>query len=88
MTSGQYSKDFHILFQKSFSNSHSVLYFSLTNEHKIVLLTTKGYYSPKFPSVSVQAYGKEGNPFPTISAVRGNVINETNSNNYGLAISE
>jgi hypothetical protein len=44
---------------------------------------SKSYYNYMFKLIL--ASGNDGNPFPTIpSAVRGNVINQTNSNNYAF----
>ncbi|RZM26855.1 MAG: DUF4249 domain-containing protein [Pedobacter sp.] len=44
---------------------------------------SKSYYSYMYKLIL--ASGNDGNPFPTIpSAVRGNIINQTNSNNYAF----
>jgi len=44
---------------------------------------SKSYYNYMFKLVL--ATGNDGSPFPTIpSAVRGNIINQTNSNNYAF----
>jgi len=44
---------------------------------------SKSYYNYMFKLIL--ATGNDGNPFPTTpSAVRGNVINQTNSNNYAF----
>ncbi len=44
---------------------------------------SKSYYNYMFKLVL--ATGNDGNPFPTIpSAVRGNIVNQTNSNNYAF----
>lgn len=44
---------------------------------------SKGYYNYMFKLIL--ATGNDGNPFPTTpSAVRGNIINQTNSNNYAF----
>jgi hypothetical protein len=44
---------------------------------------SKSYYNYIFKLIL--ASGNDGNPFPTIpSAVRGNIVNQTNSNNYAF----
>ncbi len=44
---------------------------------------SKSYYNYMFKLIV--ASGNDGNPFPTIpGAVRGNIINQTNSNNYAF----
>ncbi|ACU59557.1 DUF4249 domain-containing protein [Chitinophaga pinensis] len=44
---------------------------------------SKDYYNYMFKLIV--ASGNDGNPFPTIpSAVRGNIVNQTNSKNYAL----
>lgn len=44
---------------------------------------SKSYYNYMYKLIV--ASGNDGNPFPTIpSAVRGNIINQTNSNNYAF----
>lgn len=44
---------------------------------------SKSYYNYMFKLIV--ASGNDGNPFPTIpSAVRGNIVNQTNSNNYAF----
>ncbi len=44
---------------------------------------SKGYYNYMFKLIL--ATGNDGNPFPTIpSAVRGNIVNETNGSNYAF----
>jgi hypothetical protein len=44
---------------------------------------SKSYYNYMFKLIL--ASGNDGNPFPTIpSAVRGNIVNQANSNNYAF----
>ena len=44
---------------------------------------SKSYYNYMFKLIL--ATGNDGNPFPTIpSAARGNIINQTNNNNYAV----
>jgi|GEM_PF-2013220 len=47
--------------------------------------SSKGYYNYMFKLIL--ATENDGNPFPTIpSVVPGNIINQTNSNNYAFCV--